>query len=196
MASCGCGQPQGRVACGAPLHAQAGLLDDPLIALAGGGALGAPERLGHFHQVVAFRLGDEAGQGQQFPALILGQLRQLSSGRRQWHAAPRCRCAPACADSAGRGGRSVVSIAALYPSAAGGILKHHERRRIYSPDAGFAARRRFASTLGRSTDVDACAGLVARLEYSCWMQAAQHLRAGRAPTGLPGRAAISAATCA
>jgi hypothetical protein len=51
------------------------------IPVAGSRPIRSPERLGHFHQVVAFRLRDKSGEGQQLPALLLGQLRQLRTVR-------------------------------------------------------------------------------------------------------------------
>jgi hypothetical protein len=74
-------QPQRCVAGGTALGPQASALDDLRITLAGGRPIRPPERLGHFHQVVPFRLRDEAGQGEQLPALLLGQLRQLRTVR-------------------------------------------------------------------------------------------------------------------
>ncbi len=70
-------EPQGRIDRCTPLSTQTRLLDDLAIVLLLGCTLGAPEGLRHPHQIVAFGLGDEAGECQQFATLLLSQSRQM-----------------------------------------------------------------------------------------------------------------------
>jgi hypothetical protein len=70
-------EPERRVQGGAALDTQAGLLDDLAVVLLRGLAFGAPKRFRHLHEIPALGLRDEAGERQQFPALVLRQARQV-----------------------------------------------------------------------------------------------------------------------
>jgi len=133
-------------------------LDDLAVAFTAGRAIRTPEGLGHFHPLGTVGLGDPPGQRQQFPALLLGQLRQVRA--------------------VGFDGAQYLNTGAQRC----GVDGIHRRIVRWGMDDAepippmqqFGAQA-VRDTLGRSTDVDACVALVHRLDQLL-VQAAQHLQ--------------------
>ena len=70
-------EPQRRVDRRASLDAQCGLIDEHSVVRPRRFALGAPERLGHPHELVTLRFRDQARERQQLAALLAREAREL-----------------------------------------------------------------------------------------------------------------------
>jgi hypothetical protein len=70
-------EPERRIFGGAALDAQARRREHFPIMLLRRLAFGAPKRLRHLHEILPFRLRDEACERQQLAALILGEAREV-----------------------------------------------------------------------------------------------------------------------